>query len=303
MIQSVLDVKDDAAPPKHSNALTVFNRSILILTPARALKFTAPSKERHYVWLTALSFLSRPSLGDNELASLPPPLPRQELDGLMRPPAPALRRNPIRDSIRVAKGKSRPGTSKASVPSHLGPVSQDSLSGRDDKLVSADALVAAADPPTVPRFSSHGRHRSNTGGRPPLGAIRSFTNPVISSNQSVATNASSDYYGTGSSQGGRGLNSGPSSVTYKSSDVSSHNVLPTSNFFDAVGTVRMEAFVKGSPPLQLGDDRQKYAPNAPPAMQVENWKGRFSHDNPDLLSHRFEDGDDFFRLNDPFRGF
>ncbi|KFY08583.1 hypothetical protein V492_06101, partial [Pseudogymnoascus sp. VKM F-4246] len=55
-IQSVLDVKDDNAAPKGVN--NIFNRSILILTPARALKFTATSRERHYIWLTALSFLA-----------------------------------------------------------------------------------------------------------------------------------------------------------------------------------------------------------------------------------------------------
>lgn len=59
-IQSVLDVKDDNPAPK--GMTPVFNRSILILTPQRALKFTASSSERHYVWLTALSFLSQPKL-------------------------------------------------------------------------------------------------------------------------------------------------------------------------------------------------------------------------------------------------
>lgn len=58
-IQSVLDVRDDNLAPKGTGAL--FNRSILILTPARALKFTALSAERHYMWLTALSFLAHSS--------------------------------------------------------------------------------------------------------------------------------------------------------------------------------------------------------------------------------------------------
>jgi Meiotic cell cortex C-terminal pleckstrin homology len=51
-----LDVLDDNPPPKGSGPL--FNRSILILTPERPLKFTALSLERHNIWLAALSFLA-----------------------------------------------------------------------------------------------------------------------------------------------------------------------------------------------------------------------------------------------------
>ena len=53
-IKSVLDVKDDNSMPKGALNGPSFSRSILILTPQRALKFTATSQERHYVWLTAL---------------------------------------------------------------------------------------------------------------------------------------------------------------------------------------------------------------------------------------------------------
>ncbi|RDA91315.1 hypothetical protein CP533_1576 [Ophiocordyceps camponoti-saundersi (nom. inval.)] len=67
MIQSVLDVKDDNPAPKVMPS--VFNRSILILTPQRALKFTATSADRHYLWLTAL----REPSGD---AAEPPLIPR-----------------------------------------------------------------------------------------------------------------------------------------------------------------------------------------------------------------------------------
>lgn len=288
-IQSVLDVKDDAAPPKHSNAQTVFGRSILILTPARALKFTATSKERHYVWLTALSFLSRPSLADDELAALPPPpLPRQELDGSVRPPAAALRRHPIRDSIRVAKGKARAGSVKSGGPSQDGSTPQGSVREMEDRNGCGGALVVAADPPTVPRFSNHARHRSNTGGRPPLGSLRSFTQPAMPSSYSVGTNGSSDFYGTASSHGGFGLHSGPSSLVHRSSDVSSQIAPTTTNFFDAVGTVRMEAFVRGATPVPAQD---------------EKWKGQIWNEKQDLFAHRMDGRDDFFRVDDPFRGF
>jgi hypothetical protein len=71
-VQSVLDVKDDNPMPKGANPASQFNRSILVLTPERALKFTATTRERHYVWLTALSFLSHSPLSFGDLAALPP---------------------------------------------------------------------------------------------------------------------------------------------------------------------------------------------------------------------------------------
>lgn len=71
-IQSVLDVKDDNVSTKAPR--NVFNRSILVLTPTRALKFTAITRERHYLWLTALSFLAHhTSHGSLDLSFLPLP--------------------------------------------------------------------------------------------------------------------------------------------------------------------------------------------------------------------------------------
>ncbi|KAI9696855.1 MAG: hypothetical protein M1820_008009 [Bogoriella megaspora] len=122
IIQSVLDVKDDTPFPKH--ATTIFNRSILILTPARALKFTALSSERHYLWLTALSFLSHhPSQRLSPLPAIPVPEPKSLTSpavpngGPVEPQIPVpteepvqptrttatLRRTPLRDSVRIAK--------------------------------------------------------------------------------------------------------------------------------------------------------------------------------------------------------
>lgn len=69
VIKSILDVKDDNVMPKGESHFTVFDRSIIVLTQKRALKFTATSKERHYLWLMALSFLANPSQG-------PPKVPR-----------------------------------------------------------------------------------------------------------------------------------------------------------------------------------------------------------------------------------
>lgn len=98
-IQSVLDVKDDNPSPKGIQPL--FNRSILILTPQRALKFTAISAERHYTWLTALSFLAHSSQAVPEIVAAPP---RSTPDLFELPPA-KVRKPGIRDSIRLAKGR------------------------------------------------------------------------------------------------------------------------------------------------------------------------------------------------------
>lgn len=106
-IQSVLDVKDDNPPPKGMQA--VFNRSILILTPQRALKFTAVNADRHYLWLTALSFLAH-SQQDVPEMPIPTPVPTQRAPDLEIPAVPPSKfsrnRKPrIRDSIRLAKSQ------------------------------------------------------------------------------------------------------------------------------------------------------------------------------------------------------
>ncbi|KAH0538102.1 hypothetical protein FGG08_005263 [Glutinoglossum americanum] len=298
-IQSVLDVKDDTPMPKNSGSQPLFNRSILILTPARALKFTATTKERHFLWLTALSFLSHSSQGANELVSLPP-IPSQEYE----PPRPQQARlhRPIRDSIRVAKSKGRPLAS-ATNSSYGGSYAsqQESIPEGCMGFAGDGPIATAADPPNVPRFSSHGRKRSNTGSRmPPPGAFRSFShNPVPSSNFSVNTNASSDFYGNGS-MSGFGPLSGNTSFSRRTSDVSGPSVTP-SNFFDAVGTVRMEAFVERS---RFDMDEPDGYPG-PSSYRLRRDRKRESYysGSTDYYGNRTEDIDEFFRADDPFRGF
>lgn len=106
-IQSVLDVKDDNPPPKGPQA--VFNRSILILTPQRALKFTAINADRHYLWLTALSFLAHSQQDVPEMPTPTPMFPQQVPDLGIPPPPPSnfsrTRKPRIRDSIRLAKSQ------------------------------------------------------------------------------------------------------------------------------------------------------------------------------------------------------
>ncbi len=149
-----------------------FNRSILILTPQRALKFTATSQERHYVWLTALSFLSHSPISVNELTAIPPPPPLPEHDPM--PPAPpslagSLRRRPIRDSIRLTKGAANRGPGPRSFTTDGSLPVQDSRPPTRDYY---DPLNDPALPPTIPR---HSRKRSNTAPRAPPSSFRTFS--------------------------------------------------------------------------------------------------------------------------------
>ncbi|RAL06246.1 putative nuclear migration protein [Aspergillus ibericus CBS 121593] len=273
IIQSVLDVKDDNPLPKGFNAQNQFNRSILILTPQRALKFTASSIERHYVWLTALSFLSHSSMGLHDLDTLPP-VPQEEFTS----PAPTatLRRNPIRDSIRIAKGRPRPRPKgKRSLLSQPEPVPELPAG------LEADELMDAADPPTVPRFSNHARKRSNTTPRVPI--IRSFSSQGTV--PSVApTRGSSDTYGP--AVYGQGLTSSVGSVSRRTSEAS----VGTSNFFDAIGTVRMEAFIDQTNGYK-GTRSARHERKASSA-----WSANQELDSP------YEEGG-YFRRDDPFGEF
>lgn len=279
MIQSVLDVKDDNPAPKNDPG-PIFNRSILILTPQRALKFTAPSPERHYVWLTALSFLAHSSQALPEIMnapqSQPKPAPVPEYEPPPPPPPPKTKRSGIRDSIRLAKGRNGPvKPATPSVPSI--PSAPSSRMGDMSSLKSPDYGFGAittshareqsddiAEPPFIPRFHDranqamvHGRKRSNTGGHagPPL-SFRGFSGPTSTTSghnttnstagNSVGTAGSSDYYNQSQahSQGSGNTWGMSQTASQRTSEASSR----PGNFFDAIGTVRMEAFIS---PLAL----------------------------------------------------
>ncbi|KAI9805247.1 MAG: hypothetical protein M1833_005700 [Piccolia ochrophora] len=305
VIQSVLDVKDEITSPKSATGpQAMFDRSILILTPARALKFTATSLERHHVWLIALSFLSRSTQGAPELASLPP-VPQQEYEPPAAPEGPGLRRNPIRDSIRVAKGKTRPSPNGSFVrPSASAGATQETIQEISDKTAGEEPLGVPADPPNVPRFSVHGRKRSNTGGRAPNSSFRTFSHqPMPSSNYSFATNGSSEVNGPGSSLGGLGVHSGQSSVSHRTSEASGPPGLSGANFFDAVGTVRMEAFVNRSPLLGFHEPEIGRGLGAPARQSKSGGRENHWRGHTDFYGNRLEDPEDILRADDPFRGF
>ncbi|KAI1773358.1 hypothetical protein F4818DRAFT_105522 [Hypoxylon cercidicola] len=284
VIQSVLDVKDDNPPPK--GTAQIFNRSILILTPQRALKFTATTAERHYLWLTSLSFLAHSQQDVPEIipTAAPPkigptPVPDFEV------PQTKAKRPGIRDSIRLTKGKHP--SMMASRHDHTTNTNQldDALSSIQEAFPpmpthERDLSREAAEPPFIPRFHErshdrvheranqvvlHGRKRSNTGGHvPPPLSFRGFSGPASqpssyhastnsTAGNSVGTAGSSDIYTRSQSQASShamagtassswGVGGGSSSVGVVSQRTSEASSRP-GNFFEAIGTVRMEAFI------------------------------------------------------------
>lgn len=270
-IQSVLDVKDDNAPPR--GAGQIFNRSILILTPQRALKFTAVSAERHYLWLTALAFLahSQQAVPDMISPAAPAPIgptaaklaPAPALAPNIGPPPSKAKKPGIRDSIMLKKSRS-PLSDTTTSPRQLGeaidfkPV-QMPPGLHHERDLSRDV----AEPPFIPRFHDrssdrvheranqvalHGRKRSNTGGHiPPPLSFRGFSSPQPShrytdstAGNSVITTGSSDLYQPSTNGHSTWAMSSAASRSQRTSDASSR---PGNNFFEAIGTIRMEAFI------------------------------------------------------------
>ncbi|KAI8966633.1 hypothetical protein F5Y11DRAFT_308830 [Daldinia sp. FL1419] len=265
-IQSVLDVKDDNPPPK--GATQIFNRSILILTPQRALKFTAATAERHYLWLTSLSFLAHSQQDVPEIiptANAPNIGPAPDFEA----PHAKAKRPGIRDSIRLTKGKN-PALMARHDPIPTTNRLEEALSAQQESFPpipahQRDLSREAAEPPFIPRFHErshervheranqvvlHGRKRSNTGGHvPPPLSFRGFSGPASHSSSyhastnstagnSVGTAGSSDIY---QSQGSSNMTWGMSTTgSQRTSEASSR---PPGNFFEAIGTVRMEAFI------------------------------------------------------------
>ncbi|KAI5783469.1 hypothetical protein FPQ18DRAFT_111193 [Pyronema domesticum] len=321
LIQSVLDVKDDTPMPKGTTQ-PVFNRSILILTPARALKFTAPTKERHYVWLTALSFLSHSAESNDGLLSLPPPMPfeyeqvnnrnskmiRDRVDLGGDPGFPPLEPSPTpppipisapakagafsatRDSVRLAKGKS-----KASLPS-----SKVSLGGSALHISSASSETRmappresletlSAEPPSIPRFPGTSRRRSNSNVRRPNtsnGRGDNYPGSLASYATTLSTGSTNrdSFYGVG----GIGLTSPGSSIAH---GVAGTERMPGGWEAGPMGTVRMEAFV--------GDSRR---PKDRRDARANNFWGGNQGFGGGYGGDRDED-DEFWQKDDPFRGF
>ena len=249
--------------PKGSVAGSHFNRSILILTPQRALKFTATSQDRHFIWLTALSFLSHSPLSVNDLTVLPPPPPEDQDIADLPPPslAGSLRRRPIRDSIRIAKGSGRQhGGLRSFTTDGSTPISYNEYNSRPPSQEDYDPLQDSALPPTIKRY--HTRKRSNTAPRAPPSAFRGFTAssrdtvpPLPPPGGYAGTVSSSVVASTNGSDRGLytpslGVQSIPSSR--RGSEASnSGRPMPQQMFADhSQNTMRMDAFADSRGPTQ-----------------------------------------------------
>lgn len=332
-IQSVLDVKDDNPPPKGSGPL--FNRSILILTPQRALKFTATNPERHYIWLSALSFLAHSNQAMPETLVIPQPMPKPQLEQYELPKP---KRRPIRDSIRLTKAKTAvirsdpvvPESPMSSAPPSIPtyrppPVPEVYNPPTHAREVSKDA----AEPPAIPRFldrangqgvAVHGRKRSNTGGHvPPPLSFRGFSGPAASSGYHASTNStagnsimtagSSDIYSTGGASAITGL----SAVTWatgsvRTSEASSRPTGP--NFFDAIGTVRMEAFISplsfsqfDETPYEHEDFHRVVTHRRSKELRRRASRSRRRDSYQSRGTRATDETDDWHLRDDPFRGF
>ncbi|KAK4168936.1 anucleate primary sterigmata protein A [Cladorrhinum sp. PSN259] len=330
-IQSVLDVKDDNPPPKGSGPL--FHRSILILTPQRALKFTAINADRHYLWITALSFLAHSNQAIPETLPIAPQKPPPEQYELPKTKV----RRPIRDSIRLTKAKTGAAVIKSdpvveepldsappSIPTHRNAMAE----AYNHLTHTREESLDPAQPPAIQRFPGsnpggvHGRKRSNTGGHmaPPL-SFRGFSGPAGSGGYHAATNStagdsiagSSDIYSNAGASGITGLSAttwGTTSVRTSEASARPSNA----NFFDAIGTVRMEAFIS---PLafsrfedtayerQHGNDRDSVSYSARRRSKEIRRKASRSRQRDSYHSRGTrgtDDIDEWFR-DDPFKGF
>jgi Meiotic cell cortex C-terminal pleckstrin homology len=272
--------------PKGSISGPHFNRSILILTPQRALKFTATSQDRHFIWLTALSFLSHSPLSVNDLTAMPPPPPEDQL--LAHPPAPpslagSLRRRAIRDSIRIAKG-SRPQTGFTSYSTDVSGLNppHDEYS-RPPSRDYYDPTQDPALPPTIKRF--HARKRSNTAPRAPPSSFRAYTAssrdivpPLPAPGGYAGTVSSSVIASTNGSD--RGLYTpslGVQSINSSRRGSEASNTgrpMPHQLYPDpSQATMRMDAFMDTRQPISRSPVGQAMVGGGPfPALRSGTWK-------------------------------
>jgi hypothetical protein len=283
VIQSVLDVVDNTPLPRNAGTQTLFNRSILILTPARALKFTATSREHHYMWITALSFLAHSSSPIPDLGAAPLVPPPDE-EPSYRPQGATLRRSHVRDSVRLAKGRANPVAQRFQASMEPMP--------ELNTFRSEEPSEESADPPTIPRGPLHSRKRSSTGpvAPRPNQAFRTFSHQQV---PSVYSSGSSDMYSS------RQPPSVPSSVYNPNSVIASTRTSEASTttrpFFDNMGTMRMEAFIDDS----LGKD---------PSLRVAQVSSRPGHrrrrGSQWSVNEANRAGGAYDEImNDPFRGF
>ncbi|KAK6361439.1 hypothetical protein TWF730_005167 [Orbilia blumenaviensis] len=296
LIQSVLDVKDETLPPKGVN---LFNRSILILTPARALKFTAGTQERHYIWLMALSFLAHSSQSPANGLTLPPALPFEyeqlanrsetESKGKEKATAPSFMSGgesefydarPTFQNPFSARGSFTTNHSYAYSNAFSNPYSgasgsngtiEDSYgvpnrrTSRYGSIVSDDSI---AEYPTVRR---HARKRSNTA-YPRMPPPRNFASPTFSGFSGThrpSDSINSDFNCNIPMYHGNRGDDRNSMISYQQS-IRDGAGSAAGNFFDAIpnnSTMRMEAFISATPKIGGYDEDDDFFPDLSRAFQ------------------------------------
>ncbi|KAF2157841.1 hypothetical protein K461DRAFT_290115 [Myriangium duriaei CBS 260.36] len=251
-IKTVLDVKDENPAPKTSNnGMACFDRSIIILSPERALKITATSRERHYFWLMALSFLANPAQGPPKIPRLPSSTVGSRKNGAEN--------NFATDNPVIEQSISRANANMLSqVRDVTSPVVDDGAStaynfdtgsgaprGSDSIYDRPDTSGSANDIRSIPRFrrntqASDAKSKPKTGRRSsagftdlptPLAALRSLTSRKSPSLISISSKTNKNE---------------PLSPSF--SAMSDHASSPSvaDHASQAVGTVRMTAFVDRS---------------------------------------------------------
>lgn len=251
-------------------------------------------------------------------------------------PKPRARRPGIRDSIRLTKAKtgvvrteppsidsSQADALPPSIPSYRPHLAEPFNLPTHTRDMSRDA----AEPPMIPRFHErgreqmvHGRKRSNTGGHvPPPLSFRGFSSPIggtsnsyhaatnSTAGNSIGTAGSSDIYSNGGASSGLG-SSGMTWATgsVRTSEASSRPSGP--NFFDAIGTVRMEAFISplafsrfDETPYEQVDTRRS-ARRRSKEMRRRASRSR-QRDSQSRGTRATDDIDDWYLRDDPFKGF
>jgi len=219
----------------------------------------------------SLSFLAHSQQAVPEITpSLAPPKAVPAPDPELSKPKP--RRVGIRDSIRLTKGRNpafntrHERNNQPSLPEEPEAIPSFPLQIDHEALASIpshqrDLSGDAAEAPMIPRFNGrsrvhdranqvvlHGRKRSNTGGHvPPPLSFRGFSPPASSMHASTNSTAGASVDTAGSSDI-YGQSQVSSNVTWAMSTAGSQRTSeassrPAGNFFEAIGTVRMEAFI------------------------------------------------------------
>lgn len=283
--------------PKGAPKSSYFGRSILILTPQRALKFTAISIERHYVWMNALSFLSQGAVDFADIIDQPPPLPtsvgtensRYGSANSHRPAQPSmdssLHRSKVNDSIRIAKGRERPSPA-GRTPTN--PVQN----GTSQSLLNPETSLGA-EAPTVPRTTAGTRRRSRNPLQSQANSMKSQTSSNKTSIQSLRSRPAEPHSEVPSRPPVRLQPRIPSRTVSENPvlrdefrDQSNQQGYPDErNLFEAVGTIRMSAFVQDTTDNYISNHHTpnlKKAQAAGRSVSYDNMETQIGRDVPHM---------------------